>query len=325
MKQKAILIEIAILAVLIFNACTQKSGINGPYFGQKPPGITREIFAPGIVSTGYNEHGISFTPDGMEAYWRMLGAPHGVTLTSMEERGKWDSPRVASFSGKYDGKCSLSPDGNTLIISNGSPPSGEGPALKFWTMWLIRRQESGWEEPINLPHLRGACPTMSNNGTIYFYARGENNKGDIYRSVYEDGEYSEAQRLEAPINTEHWENDPYIAPDESFLIFQSSRPGTLGEGDLFISYRGDNGRWTDSQNLGEGINSERSGEGCPWVTPDGKYLFFSSGTWTLPNYSENPMTYEEKVRILNEPGHGSEDIFWVDARVIDELKPNHVK
>ncbi|MFC2141335.1 hypothetical protein ACFLR7_00190 [Acidobacteriota bacterium] len=136
-----------------------------------------------------------------------------------------------------------------------------------------------------------------------------------------NGKYGEAQKIEAPISTEYWENDPYVAPDESYLIFQSTRPGTLGRGDLFISYRMEEGGWTEPKNLGKGINTKESGEGCPWVTPDGKYLFFSSGTWTLPNYSTVPLTLKKKIEILSQPGHGSEDVFWVDAKIIEDLKP----
>jgi hypothetical protein len=55
------------------------------------------------------------------------------------------------------------------------------------------------------------------------------------------------------------------------------------------------------------------------VTADGKYLFFSSGCRTLPNYSEKPITLKEKIKILNQPGHGSEDVFWVSAKIIEEL------
>jgi len=299
--------------------------LKGPYLGQKPPGRQRTIFAPGIVSTGYNEHGVSFTPDGKEVFWRLLGAPHGITLTMREEEGGWTPPQVAFFSGKYDGKCSLAPDGKTILMSWGSPPSGEGPPLDHWTIWIIKRTNTGWGKPRNLPHLIGACPTISNNGTIYFYARGENNKGDIYRSLFKNGKYGRAQKVEAPISTEYWENDPYIAPDESFLVFQSTRPGTLGEGDLFVSFRLKDGRWSEPKNLGEGINTGESGEGCPWVTPDGKYLFFSSSTRTLPNYSSVPLTLEKKLEILSQPGHGSEDVFWVDARIIEDLKPEELK
>ncbi len=298
--------------------------LKGPYLGQQPPEMQRSIFAPGIVSTGYNEHCITFTPDGKEVFYRLLGPPHGVILTMKEENGTWTPPRVASFSGKYDGKCSLSPDGNTILISSGSPPSGKGPVLNYWTIWIIKRTDSGWGKPQNLPHLRGAYPTMSNLGTIYFYDEDENNIGDIYRSLYKDGEYGEAQKVEAPINTEYWENDPYIAPDESYLIFQSDRPGTFGEGDLFISYRLNDGNWSVPVNMGKRVNTKESGEACPFVTPDGKYLFFSGMCRNFPNYSETPITLTEKLKILNLPGYGSEDVFWVDAKIIQDLKPKEL-
>jgi len=299
--------------------------LKGPYLGQKPPGEQRIIFAPGIISTGYNEHGVTFTPDGKEVFYRLLGPPHGVILTMREEKGFWTPPHVASFSGKYDGKCSLSPDGNTILMSCSSPPSGKGPSLDYWTVWIIKRTHSGWGKPQNLPHLRGAYPTMSNQGTIYFYARGENNKGDIYKSLYKNGKYGEAQKVEAPISTEHWENDPYIAPDESYLIFQSDRPGTFGEGDLFISYRLNNGNWSVPKNMGEGVNTRESGEACPSVSSDGKYLFFSGMCRILPSYSDTSITLKEKLTILNQPGNGSEDVFWVSAKIIEELKPKDLK
>ena len=143
--------------------------------------------------------------------------------------------------------------------------------------------------------------------------------------MYKNGQYGAAQKVKAPISTEYWENDPYIAPDESFLIFQSDRPGAFGRGDLFISYKLKNGLWSEPRNLGKGINTKRSGEACPWVTPDRKYMFFSSGTRTLPNYSAVPLTREKKIRILNQPGHGSEDVFWVSGKIIEELKPDELK
>ena len=174
MRRRWILIVLA--GFIIIGRCAKQNDfpvLKGLYLGQKPPGMQRIIFAPGIVSTGYNEHAVSFTPDGNEIFYRLMGPPHGVVLTMREEKGTWTPPRVASFSGKYDGKCSLSPDGNTLLISCGSPPSGEGPPLDYWTIWIIKRTHSGWGNPQNLSHLRGAYPTMSNRGTIYFYARGK--------------------------------------------------------------------------------------------------------------------------------------------------------
>jgi len=43
--------------------------LEGPYIGQKPPGLTPEVFAPGIVSTEHRAWGGSFTPDMKEYYF----------------------------------------------------------------------------------------------------------------------------------------------------------------------------------------------------------------------------------------------------------------
>jgi hypothetical protein len=77
--------------------------------------------------------------------------------------------------------------------------------------------------------------------------------------------------------------------------------------------------------MGRGVNTKESGEACPNVSSDGKYFFFSSMCRTLPSYSETPITLEEKLNVLNQPGHGSEDVFWVDAKIIEELKPDELR
>jgi hypothetical protein len=77
--------------------------------------------------------------------------------------------------------------------------------------------------------------------------------------------------------------------------------------------------------MGEGVNTRESGEACPYVSSDGRYLFFSSECRTLPSYSDTPITLKEKLNILNQPGHGSEDVFWVSAEIIEELKPKELK
>jgi len=326
MKQPVVFILILVVAVTLPSAAQKDWPVlAGPYLGQKPPGDQREIFAPGIVSTGFNEHSISFTPDGRELFFRLIGPPHGVVLTSKSGPEGWVPLKVASFSGKYDSKCSLSPDGITMMLSGGCPPSGEGSALPYWTIWVIRRDGMGWGKPRNLPNLRGAYPTISRAGTLYFFGRSEDGKQDIYKSVVKEGVYSDPISVGAPVNTEHWGNDPYIAPDESYLIFQSDRPGTLGEGDLFISYRLSDGRWSEPQNLGPGINTAESGEACPWVTPDGRYLFFSSMQYDYDRYSGKPLDLKTKHQVLSSPGYGSEDVFWVSAEIIQTLKPKVAK
>ena len=131
------------------------------------------------------------------------------------------------------------------------------------------------------------------------------------------------ERLGNSINTEEFfEEDSFIAPDESYLLF--CRNDGLGSWDIFVSFRKEDGSWTKARNMGEPINSSVS-DVYPFVTSDGKYLFFSSRRTIHSEYSEIPLTFEEKLKILNSPGNGNQDIYWVDAKVIEVLKPDYLK
>ena len=327
-------IIIVCIVLLVFTGCAKQDDfpvLKGPYLGQTPPGMKAEIFAPGIISTGFNEHGISFTPDGKELYFRILGPPHGAIYCMKEINGKWIKPKIAPFLGKYDAKSSLAPDGNKIVFSTGQPKSKNGKQMDHWEIWVVERGDDGWSEPVNIglkSDYDVACPSIANSGNIYYYSESISDGfgyGDIYMSKYKDGKYSEPINLGNPINTEFWENDPHISPDESYIIFQSDRGGNHAFGDLFISFKDNRGLWIEPINMGDNVNSPSSGEGCPWVTPDGKYLFYSGMRYDYKHDSEEPLAYETKMLILNSPGNGSEDIFWVDAKIIEELKPKDLK
>ncbi len=335
LKSKILIFVLLVLFVLVGWLPQEKRSSNedfpvlkGPYLGQKPPGMKPEIFAPGIVSTGYDECMAFSTPDGKELYFWLYGSPHSVILFMKEEKGRWTKPQVAPFSGKYSAKCSLSPDGNKIIISMGSPLDGKGEPKDNWQIWIAERTDAGWSEPKNLgppvnsENYSAAYPTLSTNGNLYFYSRnrkGGMGKGDIWMSKFIDGYYTKLENLGNSINTEFAEADPFIAPNESYLIFGSDRPGGYGNADIYISFRRKDGSWTKAKNMGEKINTTTD-EICPIVTPDGKYFFFSSNRTIHKNYSETPITYEEKIRILNSQANGGWDIYWVDAKIIDGLR-----
>ena len=87
-----------------------------------------------------------------------------------------------------------------------------------------------------------------------------------------------------------------VAHDESYLIVSIyGRKDGFGDGDLYISFRRPDGSWSLLKNMGSAVNSDKR-DFCPMVTPDGKYLFFSS----------------KRV--------GEGDIFWVDAKIIEALR-----
>jgi Tol biopolymer transport system component len=140
---------------------------------------------------------------------------------------------------------------------------------------------------------------VANNGNLYFFSNREDSFGgcDIYISRYIDGRFLPPENLGNAINSPQNDWDSCIAPDESYIIFSSqNRDDTLGGQDLYISFRKENKAWTKARNMGPSVNSH-SGEICPSVSLDGKYLFFTSRR------------------------RGKADIFWVKADIIDKLRP----
>ena len=88
--------------------------LKGPYLGQKPPGMTPEIFAPGIISTERKEFAITISLDG-RAYFFTRKLNVNTIVMSNEVNGKWSEPASANFSGKYfDFEPLFTPDNNRI-------------------------------------------------------------------------------------------------------------------------------------------------------------------------------------------------------------------
>jgi len=109
----------------------------------------------------------------------------------------------------------------------------------------MERTANGWGEPkwleFNTDKNEG-YPTVTKDGTIYFTADYPGRQGpfDIYRSRLVKGKYSKPENIGYPINTGHIKVSPYIAPDESYIIFTyAARPQGNG---LHISFRKEDGK-----------------------------------------------------------------------------------
>jgi hypothetical protein len=210
---------------------------------------------------------------------------------------------------------------------------GIGPPNDHTDIWYVNRDGAGWskarhlEGPIN-SNAQEYYPIFAQNGTLYFSSTrpGGHGGADIYRARFENGTYLEPENLGTPINTENFEGDLFVAADESHIIVTCyGRSDSIGSGDLYISFRGEDGSWSSIKNMGASVNSTAN-EHCPILSPDGKYLFFSSGRSRHPEYSKEAITFEEKVAKMNSWGNGrNEDIYWVDAKIIENLKPEEQK
>jgi len=294
-------ILLSIIYVLSSNAQQDNDPlIKGPYLGQKPPGVAPEIFAPGIVSTDfYNHCSPTISPDGKEIYWAMspLDEMRQVYL-SKSRNGCWTKPEVVSFTHEENGDCPvLSPDGKRLYF-NSSRPRYPGDTERE-RIWYAERQEEDWSIPkplgsaINDEHLHWQI-SVDKDYNLYFGSERQGSKGkdDVFFAEYKNGKYSKPVSLGSEINTEAHESCPYISPDGSFLIFCR-----IARERLLISYKQQGGKWTKAKNMG----NEFAEAICPYVSPDKKYLFFL------------------------EMGRGYNDVYWVSARIIEDLKLKKLK
>jgi len=277
--------------------------LTGPYLGQKPPGIEPEIFALGFISTEKNELNSVFTPDGKEFYFAVSipGRGYKIYVTKEKEDG-WSRPHMVPFSSKKsDVDMCITRDGTRMYFGSTRPVNGI-PQTDF-KIWYVERIGTNWSEaryldsPINSGR-RALYPTVSARGTMFFQAIRSDSYGsrDIYFSRLVNGTFQEPVHLSGEINSEFGEGDVLIAPDESYLIVNSNgRPDDLGKGDLYISFKEDDGSWTAMKNMGAPINSEYT-DYCPMLSPDGKYFFFTS----------------------TRSGNG--DIYWVNVQIIENIR-----
>jgi ankyrin repeat protein len=276
--------------------------LEGGYMGQKPPGDTPELFAPGIVSSIWGLHSTAaFSPDGNIVMWApMVEIPDrlyslGGILMSERKKGRWTAPRFTPFTGDEEGDVPFfSPDGERVYFMSATPLPGDSQSRKE-RIWYVNRTAEGWSDPKPVDASVNDYPhhwqiSVDADHTIYFSSGVPEGygEGDIYCSKLVEGKWQKPVNLGPPINTDKDEGMPFIAPDGSYLLFSRTY-------NLYISYHKEDGGWTDPVNLGAAINSPGI-DICPMVSPDGKYLFF-----------------------LSQRG-GESHIWWVDAGFIKKLK-----
>jgi hypothetical protein len=301
----------------------QSSGrTNHPYASNKPL-AEPTVFAEGVVSTGEFDSHPAFSADGRTLYF-LRSTPNfnlWTILVSRFEKGRWGTPEVAPFSGRYsDADPFITPDGwRFYFISNRPAPGKTTPDLDIWVM---ERTAAGWGEPKNLGapvNSPGSewYPTVAADGTIYFGSDREGGKGrtDIYRARLVGGKYAEAENLGDAVNTQFNEFEPLVAPDESFLIFMAGgRADGRGGFDLYVSYnRG--GAWTKPANLGDKINSAGN-EYSPTISPDGRYFFWTSTRGFADKPLEKRLDYRELMDRLRGPRNGLGDIYQIDLAAL---------
>lgn len=280
---------IILFALVMLSACkTEKlsdqeiesSTIENQYLGQKPPGLTPELFAPDIIQTEHREAEAAFSPDLKEFYFRRRGGnfkSHTLVVVKYQNN-QWIESLIDSISGEPF----ISPDGQTMHLGKR----------------YIDRAPTGWSEvkALGAPFdkFRIMRLTSSSYGTYYFDEASES--GPLRYSRLINGKHEEPQVLNIE-DIGNWNAHPFIARDESYVIWDDQREnGGYGDADLYISFLQKDGSWGASINPGDKINTEFE-DAYASVSTDGKYFFFHRSY-----------------------GGDKADIFWVDAQFIHALR-----
>lgn len=298
----------------------EKGNLMDPFFGLNPTD-TPKLLAPEIISTSITEYNGTFSTDGTEFFYTSeVPGKSIITFTKLDSiTNIWSSPEIASFSGKYSEYDPLfSPDGNRLYFSS-ERPTPENPQSNNTNIWFVERNQKGWSLPQYVP--------LSGKGD---YFSSVTNEGDIYYNIWNTGNILKASKTDTgyvsivlpdAINGKSDVGDPFISPNEDYLIFRGYFREGFGRGDLYISFKIE-GEWTEPENLGEPINSSAH-EICPYVTTDGRLFIFSSDRLNQQFTNKKEKNLDAVQKRYQSYDNGNSNIYYISADFIEVFRKRH--
>lgn len=231
---------------------------------------------------------------GGEDIWEALRLPNG----------DWTAPRPLRGinTETNEGAPAISGDGQTIIFTvcesavhgYGGSRRGKGSCDLFESTWSDTLQ--AWSQGKNLgaPNSVGkeTQPTLSSDGNTLVFARsprGLNEPTDLFVCHRLDhGGWSSPKRIQGAVNTDRYEESPFLHPDGKTLYFSSDGHPGLGDLDVFMSRKLPDGTWGEPSNLGPSINGSGK-DNSLIVMPRGNEAIFASNRgdgwdsfWTIP-------------------------------------------
>lgn len=230
---------------------------------------------------------------------------------------------------KYAEYTSVFTNNEDIMFVNSRRPEGAGGLAQdadyFEDIYVSYKAGKSWSAPANIAEknnenlaskFHDAVVSLSNDEQsmiMYRASDDKNNTGDLYYCKLRDDEWSSPVAFSSEINTPFSETHANYADNGNTLYFTSDKPGGKGEMDIYISRKDSRGKWGKAENLGDVINTPYNEE-SPYVTADGKTLYFSSeghlgmGGFDIysSQYDEITKTWSKPVNLgvpINSPDH----------------------
>jgi hypothetical protein len=241
------------------------------YLGQALPGDTPKIFAPGLLAGKgeFSANRTAISADGKEIYYctnKTWANDNDLRVKYFKYDGKkWIGPIILN---KYLEAAALSPDNKTLYFTSDDTAN---------VVFRSTRTKTGWGPTTRYLERNYVMYDFmpSNSGTKYVASNGTWHQMRFSVMPASDADTT-VKDLGTPLNSPGFNGDFFIAPDESYIII-STKETKHYECELYISFRKKNKTWTNPQSLGPLINDGTAHRYGQYVSPDGRYLFYTRG------------------------------------------------
>ncbi len=296
---------LVLMAFVLVSCVSQPLGFDSRQlrFDQQLQGKVSEKFIPNASWENFdNVSCISFSADGRQMAFAMLDKDKLTNVyVSHYVDGSWLPPKALDGrpKGKHWGFPTYSLEGGYDIYLTEAAPIRQKVLLYKQGNW----EAKDLSEPIGNKIRWGV--THSKDHVAFFGSTVKDKNDDLFFAKRNEDGYGQAIHLPYPINSEANETRPFISADRDYLIFESNRGGR--KPDLYVTFamNKENGKaWSDPIALGPEINTEHLEDG-PWVSPDGKILFFRRFIESQGDEGKSEVSH----------------IYWVDMSVVYDLDP----
>lgn len=182
----------------------------------------------------------------------------------------------------------INKNGDVLLFTSRRNYKGnkkdKGDLLPYEDIYAAKKTETGWNLLTDKAELKKYLPdnvnTKKHDASITYSTDGNTiftyKKDAIWQSNFKDGSWSTLKKLDDKINASKF-NVPSvtISSDGNTMFFVSTKKDGIGGKDIYKAVKKSNGEWELPVLLSGNINTVDD-EDAPYLTEDGKTLYFSS-------------------------------------------------